>query len=315
MTLGLLLTALSLGFRHGVDWDHLAAIADLSTSAQSRRHGFVLSFVYAAGHAVVVFALGLLAILFGSHLPEGLDSWMGRTVGITLIVMGVWTLYDLAVRRRAFRLRSRWMLVLDGTFAGLRRVREAARRRNVVVEHEHPHDHGDVEPEEGNGGGPGLAHDHAQAHDHAHRSWPSLRRQRVLAGPPGPAAPEDIAHTHAHQHHLHLVEDPTAQVGNGTAAAVGLLHGIGFESPTQIAIFVASTAVAGPWAGVLLLAAWVVGLLAANTVIAVLAGRGLLQAERNFAVYATVAVVVGIISMATGVLFVAGFDVLPTIWA
>jgi len=136
MTLGLVLTALTLGLRHGVDWDHIAAIADLSSTARNRRHGFWLSFVYAGGHGVVVIALGLLAIVFGSALPEGVDVWMGRVVGVTLVVLGAWILIDLARSGRDFRLRSRWILVLGGTFSGLRRVRDARRRRRVVIEHE-----------------------------------------------------------------------------------------------------------------------------------------------------------------------------------
>lgn len=109
------------------------------------------------------------------------------------------------------------------------------------------------------------------------------------------------------------MDNPRTQVGNGTAAAVGLLHGIGFESPTQIAIFVASTAVVGAGAGVALLCAWVAGLLIANSAIAALAVGGLMHAERNFVVYATVAVVVGVISVATGIVLVQGVELLPEI--
>jgi high-affinity nickel permease len=37
MTAGLVVTALALGIRHGVDWDHIAAIADLSGTAETGR--------------------------------------------------------------------------------------------------------------------------------------------------------------------------------------------------------------------------------------------------------------------------------------
>jgi len=33
MSFGLILTALGFGLRHGIDWDHIAAIADISSSA------------------------------------------------------------------------------------------------------------------------------------------------------------------------------------------------------------------------------------------------------------------------------------------
>jgi len=112
---------------------------------------------------------------------------------------------------------------------------------------------------------------------------------------------------------LSLGEYATAHPGNGTAAGVGLLHGIGFESPTQIAIFVASTSVAGVGGGVVLLVAWVAGLIIANSGLALLAAFGLLHAERNFAIYATISVLVALASLAMGTLYLAGFDVLPTI--
>ncbi|MEE9414394.1 MAG: hypothetical protein V3V01_03845, partial [Acidimicrobiales bacterium] len=272
MTTGLILTALSLGFRHGVDWDHIAAIADLSSSAENRRRGFVLSFLYASGHAAVVFGLGVLAILFGANLPSGADVWMGRFVGLTLVAMGAWIIFDLLRSGRDFRLRSRWILILNGTFAGLRRVRNVSRRRSVVVEHDHAHPHSES-----------LTHDHHQAHDHAHalaqvpdrqlagfRSrWGSLSQARITR------------HRHSHTHELSLGEDVRVSTGNGTAAGIGVLHGIGFESPTQIAVFVASTSIVGASPGLVLLLAWVAGLLLANSALAALAGFGLLHAERN----------------------------------
>lgn len=102
MTLGLFLTALGLGLRHGIDWDHIAAIADLT----------------------------------GTTIPESFDAWMGRAVGVTLVALGGWIIIELARKGRAFRLRSRWMLIIEGTFAGFRKVRGVASRRSVADEHE-----------------------------------------------------------------------------------------------------------------------------------------------------------------------------------
>lgn len=323
MTLGLVLTALTLGLRHGVDWDHIAAIADLSSTARNRRHGFWLSFLYAGGHAVVVIALGILAIAFGSAMPEGVDVWMGRIVGATLVILGAWILIDLVRSGRDFRLRSRWILVLGGTFAGLRRVRDARRRRRVVIEHDHDHTHD---------AGAEIGHETPVAHEHAHIDASDsdvidldLDREPATVGgaPPTrtsghrhrfrPAHRHGAKHQHAHAHELSLGEYATAHPGNGTAAGVGVLHGIGFESPTQIAIFVASTSVAGVTGGVVLLLAWVAGLVIANSGLALLAAFGLLHAERNFTIYATIAVLVAIASLGMGALLIAGLDVLPEI--
>ncbi len=305
MSIGLLLTALGFGLRHGIDWDHIAAIADLSGSAEDRKKGFALSMTYALGHGLVVFGLGTLAILFGLAIPDGLDVWMGRLVGVTLIFLGGWILIELVRKGRNFRLQSRWMLVIDGTFSGLRRVRAGLAGRSISVEHDHDHDHADEQ-------------DHAEvvAHDHAHVAAESTlvpataTRSRMI---PGLSRGATHSHTHRHTHELALPDSPNASYGHRTATGIGMLHGVGIESPTQIAIFVASTTAVGAGFGLVLLAAWVVGLIVANAVLALVAGAGLLNAERSFPIYAAIAVVVSVLSIVFGALFLLDLDVLPAL--
>ncbi len=337
MTVGLLLTALGLGLRHGVDWDHIAAIADLSGTAESRRRGFLLSMLYAIGHAAVVFGLGTLAIAFGVAIPDSVDSWMGRIVGITLIALGVWILVELVRKGRDFRLRSRWMLMIDGTFAGLRKVRNRATQRFVSVEHDHVHDHVDEIDLTGPAHAAAESADHAHSHDHAHAldqadvaeahidlrvGADELVEASTITGAEERGGWRNFrssfghshaSHDHSHRHDLVLPDKADATYSNRTAAGIGMLHGVGIESPTQIAIFVASTSVAGIGFGLVLLASWVVGLLVANVLLALLAGAGLLEAEKSFPIYATLAVVVGVMSIVLGSLYLGGFDVLPEI--
>ena len=330
MSIGLLLTALGLGLRHGIDWDHIAAIADLSGNAESRRRGFVLSMLYAVGHGAVVFLLGTAAIAFGLAIPDGLDAVMGRVVGVTLVFLGVWIILELLRKGRDFRLRSRWMLVIDGTFAGLRRVQNGLTGRKISVEHEHPHDHTVAHTEDEI---IDLRHDEGHAHDHAHLATPQVAHQPaealVEATVDTPAEPTDkgwrqlrdrlhghshtIEHAHTHSHDIALPDKAGASYGNRTATGIGMIHGVGIESPTQIAIFVASSAAAGVGFGLALLGAWVVGLIVANAALALLAGAGLLSAERSFPIYATVAVVVSVLSIALGMLYIVGLDVLPAL--
>lgn len=82
-----------------------------------------------------------------------------------------------------------------------------------------------------------------------------------------------------------------------------MLHGVGVESPTQIAVFVASTSVVGWGAGLAILAAWCFGLVMANAGLAVLAGFGLLEARRNFGLYVAMAVLVAAGSIVMGTLY------------
>ncbi|MGI9595208.1 MAG: hypothetical protein ACR2QK_03555 [Acidimicrobiales bacterium] len=344
MTIGLWLTAFGLGLRHGIDWDHIAAIADLSSTAENRRRGFVLSFLYAVGHGLIVIVLGTAAILFGATLPEGVDVWMGRVVGLTLVALGAWVIVELLRKGRDFRLRSRWILVISGTFTGLRRVREAKARRRLSIEHEHEHEHEPVDqPQSGSG-----RHEQPYAHDHDHlgheqpadaavepdrtagqlietasggtdvgrsagltRRWTGYRPGSRDSH--GGLHGHSSRHSHSHRHETTLA-DTTDGTGNGTAAGIGLLHGVGFESPTQIAVFVASTSLVGAWAGFGLLLAWVLGLIIANSLLAGLAAYGLLGAERNFVIYATIAAFVGVASLAMGTMMLIGVDsVLPAL--
>src|SRR3990170_4995344 len=81
-----------------------------------QRRAIELGSLYALGHASVVAALGLAALAFAALLPAWVDPIMGRVVGVTLIVLGVWVLYSVYAYLRhgtEFRLRSRWMLVFD----------------------------------------------------------------------------------------------------------------------------------------------------------------------------------------------------------
>lgn len=316
MTLGLLLTALGFGLRHGIDWDHIAAIADLSSAAENRRRGFVLSMMYALGHGAVVFGLGVLAIVSGSAIPDSVDVWMGRVVGVTLVALGVWILVELVRKGRAFRLRSRWMLVISGTFAGLRkvtsrRISATSEQRRIQLHHEHTHPHSSVGPDD---------HEQTHAHDHAHLETAHLETASVPAGAGHRhtskgwlARSTTHEHSHGHAHQLVLPDRADVHYGNNTAAGIGMLHGIGIESPTQIAIFVASTSAAGATFGLALLGAWVLGLVLANAALALAAGAGLLHAEKSFGLYAALAVFVGVMSIAMGGLYLFGLDILPAL--
>jgi|GEM_PF-190425 len=325
LSVGLLATSLSFGLRHGIDWDHIAAIADLTSSAETRRRGWLLSLFYALGHAVVVFVLGLLAIALSTTIPDGVASWFGRVVGFTLLFLGVWVLIELLRKGEDFRLRSRWMLVLSGTFAGLRKVRNARAGRVIEVDHQHPHEHDPADAVEH-----GATHAHDHAHDAAtpHAFAPDdelveARSASTTASTLGRATEPrrrwyqsghhrgGPAHAHEHHHAIALPGDPFTRYEGRTAAGIGMLHGVGVESPTQIAVFVAALKVGGVGNGMLLLAAWCVGLVLANVAIALLAAFGLLSAERNFRLYAFVSVVVAIGSIAMGVFMIGGFDVLP----
>jgi high-affinity nickel-transport protein len=267
--LGLIVTALGFGFRHGIDWDHIAALTDLTSANNRPRRSMLLATLYAIGHALVVFALGVGAIVFAANLPASVDGVMERFVGVTLVALGVWVFVSLARQGRDFRLHSRWMLIAAAVRSAAGRVRRD--RTTVVIEHEH-------------------------AESHVHSDG------RVAV------------HTHKHRHVGTLPSDPFPAAGPLTALLIGAIHGVGAETPTQVVLFVTAAGVAGKAAGLLLLVAFIAGLLVSNSVVALAGTFGALHATRNFSLYATVSVLTATFSLVIGALFVlGGASALPTL--
>lgn len=111
---GLFVTVLLLGFRHGFDLDHIAAISDIVSQTQSQKKAFLNGFFYILGHATVVILLGLLALIVGINLPLWVNQIMGPIVGMTLILLGAWIVLNILVKKREFKFASTWMLFFKG---------------------------------------------------------------------------------------------------------------------------------------------------------------------------------------------------------
>ncbi len=294
---GLVISTFGFGLRHGVDWDHIAAITDITSSQDDRRRSMLYATLYVLGHAAVVFVIGSLAVLAGDLLPAGIDRVMERVVGATLLMLGAYVFYALVRHGRDFRMRSRWMLL----FAAVTRVIRRLRRRSDLVEivHEHDHDH---------------AHDHGHAHGHIHPDGDAtMRPHEELAAAAAPVAVV-TRHRHVHRHRAPMPDDPFTNYGTLTSFGVGMLHGVGAETATQVLVFVAA-AKAGSGVGELLLVVFILGLVTSNTGITFASTIGYLNAARSFRVYATVAVITGVCSLAVGSLFLLGSaSVLPAIF-
>ena len=87
-----LLSAAVLGFRHGLDYDHIAAITDISSVQLKARDAMRYGLLYVAGHATTVAVLGSAAVVFRIALPAASDRWAERLVGLTLLVLGLYVL-------------------------------------------------------------------------------------------------------------------------------------------------------------------------------------------------------------------------------
>jgi high-affinity nickel-transport protein len=274
--LGLLGGMAVLGFRHGFDWDHIAAITDITSTttashaeevvvgrahdepdephvhshdeasalhvlgdsrfAHEQRHAIGLASLYAFGHASVVLVLGVLALLLGAVLPPWVDPILERVVGVTLVLLGVWVLISVVQYMRG-----------KGEFR--------MRSRWMLV------------------------------FDGVRYGWDRLQ-----------------ARIHGHQH------EPIAhasQYGPRTAFGVGMIHGVGAETGSQALLLAGIAGVTGAQ-GIVILAAFIVGLLVSNTLVAVTSATGFIGAQRLRTLYVIVGAVAGVSSLVIGLFFIAG---------
>lgn len=142
----------------------------------------------------------------------------------------------------------------------------------------------------------------------------------------GPARPRELVGVgptasgagHGHRPVTNRAGEASAWGRSGalTSMTVGALHGVGAETPTQVLLLAAAATAGGVGPGLLLLAAFLLGLFLSNGLVGVTVAFGFLGASRNFAVYATVSVLTGIGGMTVGALLLTGSsNLLPALFA
>jgi hypothetical protein len=271
---GVLVASLLNGLRHGVDVDHIAAITDISGAQTNARRSVFLSTVYASGHALVLLALGAAAVLLGARIPAGLDVLMGRLIGLTLVVLGVYIVMSVLRHGRDFRMRTRWSLIGGFVKACTEKVLHPRRPQIVVIEHEHDHD--------------SLSH---------HEYDPQSRQEQPTSGG---MAVMTKTHTHVHKHVGVMPVDPLPAVGTKAAFGVGMLHGVGAETPTQLLLFVTAAGVGSNVVGLGVVLVFVAGLFVMNTAVAIASAFGFAGGRRLPRLYTSVALATGIFSLLIG---------------
>jgi cytochrome c biogenesis protein CcdA len=232
-----LVSAGLLGFRHGFDYDHIAAISDIASVQKNPARAMRMGLMYALGHAATVALLGLGVIIFQRSLPSRIDSWMEHLVGVTLLALGAYVLWTTLFQPAAHSHapRTRMVLLANAVLWCVWRVRQTFSSQPVP-------------------------------------------RQQLLAG----------------------------GIGKAPAFAMGIIHGFGAETPTQLLLFLLAANLGGIAKGVLGLAMFVVGMLIMNTLMCAVAA-GLIKAARHR--HRTFQVVAGFsaaYSMVVGVIFLAG---------
>lgn len=243
-TLSIGATGFLLGCRHGLDWDHLAAITDLTTAntadGKARKGRSVsLAFWYCIGHGLVIAALGAVVGVLGLDLPSGIDRIFEGVVGATLVILGAFVLWQLGRDRGEYRYAGRIKLLVG------------------VVR----------------------------------RAWSRARRRGA-----GPA-------------------DALDDLGPRSAFAVGVLHGTGAETPTQVVLFASAGAAGSTGSAMFILLAFVAGLVLSDLGIAAAWLTGLVGVRRSARAQLVLGGLTGVTSLTVGGLFLTGRSaILPALF-
>jgi ABC-type nickel/cobalt efflux system permease component RcnA len=91
-TLLLILTALSLGFLHALEVDHMLAVTTFVAGRPALRTAAVFGLRWGLGHSVAVMALGGGLLATGLRWPAGYDAIGEGLVGLMLVGLGCWAL-------------------------------------------------------------------------------------------------------------------------------------------------------------------------------------------------------------------------------
>jgi len=267
--LAALLACLLLGMRHGFDYDHLAAIADITAVQRNWKSGMRLGITYALGHAFTVVALGVIVLVLHLGLPERLDHWTEKLIGLTLILLGI------------------------GVIVGLlrRRPHKHAHTHNASL---HTHLHAHELP-------PASEHSHTNVHVESRIAaavnlflWFGWWIRRFFD--PQLAAPKQFRWNYSGR----------------SVFVIGVIHGVGAETHSQLALFFIAANLGGTTHGLLGLSAFALGLVAMNTLMTATLGGAFGASNARPIFYKLIGWLGAIYSLAIGVIFLFGLtNMLP----
>jgi len=237
-----LVACLLLGLRHGFDYDHLAAITDITAVQRSWKSGIRLGMTYAIGHAFTVVTLGVLVLQLHVGLPQGVDHWTEKLIGLTLIVLGAGVVTTLVRNPDHSHLDSRLAVAANGLI------------------------------------------------------WCGWRLRRIVN--PSAAKPAHFRWNYSGK----------------SVFVIGVLHGIGAETPSQLALFFLTANLGGTTRGMMGLGAFAFGLVAMNGLMTASLGGAFGSSGLRPGLYRAIAWTGAAYSCIIGVVFLFGIsDRLPTL--
>ncbi len=232
-----LASAAILGFRHGLDYDHIAAISDITSVQNRMKDAMRYGLFYVSGHALTVALLGAAAIGFRMSLPQASDRWAERAVGLTLLILGIYVLGSLVrqTNHGHFHPKTRLTLLLNGIL------------------------------------------------------WLYWKLARVF-GKGAETRPEVFSQGY----------------GSGSTFLIGVIHGVGAETPTQLLLFLIAANLGGAAKGFLGLLMFIVGLVAMNTLMCASAAGIFIGGMNKPYVFRTVTALTSVYSVVVGLVFLFG---------
>ena len=284
MDIAVLLAMVALGFRHGFDWDLIAAITDITSTTSASHadvgvpfgsplsggaHGeHVVDHGHSHANAPVAHALRESRFTHEQRHALGLATLYALGHAAMVVVLGVAALLFAAIL-------PEWVDPILEKFVGLTLVLLGVWVLFSVTQY--LRGKGDLR----------LRSRWMLLFDFARYGWGALQ-----------------ARVHGHQHRPSL---HATQYGPKTAFGVGVIHGIGAETGTQALLL---AGVAGASAdtsrGVLILIAFTIGLLISNSLVAFVTATGFIGAQRLRTIYVVFGLVAGALSLYVGLLFVFG---------
>lgn len=241
-----LLSCAFLGLRHGFDYDHLAAITDITSVQRNWREGMRLGLLYALGHALTVAILGAAVIFLHMGLPAHLDAIGERLVGATLIVLALYVLFTF----------------LNGKSREHRHVVPVSRIALLLS---------------------GMRY----------LGWKFRRFIDPDLPPPDPFR---------------------FRYDRGSVFIVGILHGLGAETPSQLLLFLLAANLGGTSRGFLGLLCFISGLLVMNTLMTASASGIFASSKRRPRLQTFVTSLTALYSFVLGSIFLFGMsDKLPAL--
>jgi len=295
--LGVLVTGLLLGIRHGIDWDHIAAITDItgttasaamanaahveqhrSTSGHEHHHGGDLEIrAHDAGPGGATLAPALAArplvgrtnFLAGQGEAIRLGTLYALGHGLVVVVLGLAAI--------AFgALLPAWLDPIMGRIVGVTLVALGSWVMYSIYRYAR--------------GGERfrLRSRWMLAFDGMRYGWRRFQ-----------------ARIHGHEH-----VDPLemSSYGPRTSFGVGMIHGIGAETGTQVLLIAAVGGASSAGLGVPMLLAFVVGLLISNFGIVVLSSVSFVSSQARERLYVVVGGIAGLFSLVIGTIFLFGLN-------